>query len=241
MLIDIHHHLLHGVDDGARTLEETRRMLLRAQAQGVTHIVATPHACPGEVRFPAERCSDHLAQTQEMCRQEGIPINVYLGAEILYTEATADALCEGRIPTLADSRYTLIEFIPDVPFEQLCSAARRLGSRGFQPIFAHIERYRCLGKLRNLACLHDEYGVLMQVNAHTVLGKRGFFQDRWFRRAVESGWIDIAASDAHGLERRPCRLGECKMELTRCFGDDVAQRLCINNPSRILELLHLHE
>lgn len=241
MLIDIHHHLLHGVDDGAQTLEETRQMLLRAQAQGVTHIVATPHACPGEARFPEERCRAHLAQTQEMCRQEGIPIEVCLGAEILYTEATADALCEGRIPTLAGTRYVLVEFIPDAPFEQLCGAARRLGSRGFQPIFAHAERYRCLGKLKNLEYLHDEYGVLMQVNAHTVLGKRGFFLDRWFRRAMEAGWIDIAASDAHGLDRRSCRLGECKMELERCFGEDAAQRLCIKNPSRILELLHLQE
>ncbi len=241
MLIDIHHHLLYGVDDGAQTLEETRQMLLRAQAQGVTHIVATPHAYPGEACFPTERCQTHLAHTQEMCEREGIPIKVCLGAEILYAEAATDALCEGRIPTLAGTRYVLVEFIPEAPFEQLCEAARRLGSRGFQPIFAHIERYRCLRKIRNLEYLHDEYGVLMQINAHTVLGKRGFLLDRWYRRAMEIGLIDIAASDAHGLEWRSCRLGECKMELERCFGEEVAKRLCITTPGRILELLHLRE
>ncbi len=236
MLVDIHHHLLYSVDDGPQTIYETHKLLLRAQAEGVSHIIATPNAFPGEAPFPAGKCQEGFLHVQALCRQEGIPIQVYPGAEIFYTESTLRALKEGQIPTLAGTKYVLVEFLPDAKFTLLCDAARRLGSVGYLPIYAHVERYRCLRKLRNLELLHDEYQVLTQINAHTVLRKCSYFEDRWMRGAIESGWIDIAASDAHNSDTRSCRLGQCFRELGRRFGDESAQRMCIQTPGKILGL-----
>lgn len=234
MLVDIHHHLLYGVDDGPRTANDMVQLLARARAQGVSHIIATPHAFPGEKEFPMERCYRHLALAQEICRSNGVDIHIHLGAEIFYSEAALHVLNDGRIPTLAGSNYVLVEFSPDVKFDELCHAARKLGSVGYQPVFAHVERYRCLRKLKHLEQLHEEYQVLCQINAQTVLRKRGFFEERWMRGAIESGLIDVAASDAHNVDGRSCRLGECYRELRRSFGVETAKRLCVENPGSIL-------
>lgn len=235
MLVDIHHHLLYGVDDGARTAQDMHRMLVKAQAQGVTHIIATPHAFHGEKEFPMERCRRHLAMAQEICQENGISIDIHQGAEIFYSESALRLLNEGQIPTLAGSDYVLVEFAPDVKFDVLCHAARQLGSVGYQPVFAHVERYRCLRKIKHLERLHEEYQVLCQINAQTVLCKRGFFEERWLRSAIESGLIDIAASDAHNVDGRSCRLGECYRELQECFGVETAKRLCVETPGSILK------
>lgn len=235
MLVDIHHHLLYGVDDGARTARDMLCMLTNAQAQGISHIIATPHAIPGEKEFPMERCRRHLAMVQEMCRENGFLMDIHLGAEIFYSESALRLLAEGRIPTLAGTKYVLVEFAPDVKFDELCQAARRLGNMGYQSIFAHVERYRCLRRMKHLEQLHEEYQVLCQTNAHTVLRKQGFFERRWLRSAIESGLIDMAASDAHNVNGRRCRLGECYRELQDSFGEDIAQRLCVENPGSILE------
>lgn len=236
MLVDIHQHLLYGVDDGSKTLGDAQAMLRRACEQGVTHLVLTPHATPGEEKFPAEECSYQFQELQVWCDQEELPILLYSGAEILYTDATVRALTDMTVPTLAGTRHVLVEFLPTVTWEELQGAARRLGSVGYSPVFAHVERYRCLRSLDRLAELHDDYQVITQVNANTFLRKKGFLENRWLRMAMEEELIDVAASDAHGMSFRPCQLGECYREIKKTYGTDMARRLCVEYPGYIIGL-----
>lgn len=234
MLIDMHHHLIYGLDDGAQTFEETQKMLRAAHQQGVTHIITTPHGTPGREPFRLMEYLDRIEETKAWIRQEGLDIRIYPGCEIFYTEDTVRMLNEARIPTLAGTHYVLCEFGVEAPYEYLAGAARKLGVAGYHVIFAHVERYRCLRKFRNLLELHEDYEVLMQVNARTFLEPDGFMTRHWLRKAMDRELIDLAASDAHGVRSRNCRLGDCRKLLSHEYGRDTADLLCEDIPRRIL-------
>lgn len=234
MLTDIHCHLLHGLDDGAASFEETQRMLLAARDNGASQIVATPHAVPGRQRFDSERCRAHLDMARTWCVQQGIPVALHEGAEIFYTDDTLRMLAEGKIPTLAGTRYVLLEFSQKAPYDFLCGAARKLGSAGYVPVFAHIERYDCLRNPQRIVRLKDEYQSVMQMNARTVVKPYGLLQKWWRDKVLRDGLIDVIASDAHNTKSRPCRLQEAYAWVEQHHGKDEALRLFSENPALML-------
>lgn len=236
-LIDIHHHLIYGVDDGAKTLEDTQKMLLRACEQGVTHLVATSHATPGRELFPAEQYIAHFEEAERLCVEQQLPITLHMGAEILYTDEASRILRAGQIPTLANTNVVLVEFLPNVTYDRLCHAARYLGNQGFTVVFAHVERYyEALKDVEHIASLREEYNVWTQMNCNTILRKRGFFFDRWVKRLLAEEYIDIVSSDAHNVTSRPCTLGQCYHTLTQRYGVEMANALCYENAASLLGL-----
>lgn len=236
MFVDIHHHLIHGVDDGPKNFEDTQRMLINASEQGVRHIVATSHATPGREAFPADKYLAHLNQAQQWCDAQGLNLSIHPGCEVLYTDEAPRLLKEGYLPTLAQTWVTLVEFYPLDPFERLCQAARALGNEGFTVVMAHVERYRALQSMKNVELLREEYGVKMQMNCNTVINKRGFMMDRWTRKMIENGYIDYVASDAHNTSSRPCGMRKCYEILYEKYGEEAADELCFENQAELLML-----
>lgn len=236
MFVDMHHHLIHGVDDGPKTFEDTQRMLKAASEQGVRHIVATSHATPGHEAFDAQKYLNHLGMAQQWCDAQGLNLQIHPGCEVLYTDAAPRLLSEGYLPTLAQTWVTLVEFYPLDHIERLCQAARLLGNEGFTVVMAHVERYKALQSMRNVEMLREEYGVKMQMNCNTVLSKKGFFQDRWTRKMIESGFIDYVASDAHNTSSRPCSMQKCYDMLWEKYGQETADTLCYDNQMKLLQL-----
>ncbi len=235
MFTDMHHHLVYGVDDGARTLEGMQRLIRDAQANQITRLITTPHVTPGQVPFDFDAYQAHLEEARAYCAQEGFALELYTGAELLYTPDTPRLLREGRAPTLANSRFALIEFSPDDPYAHLLEAAQRVAGAGFVPVFAHVERYACLHKISQLQSLRQQYNVRIQVNARTVLHKHGFFRQRWIDRLFREGAVDYIASDAHDLPERHCRMLQCYEKLADCLGEDTARRLTGGNQQEIFE------
>lgn len=233
-LIDVHHHLIYGMDDGAQTGQDMCRMIARAHLDGVQHIIATPHAEPGQQPFDYEKYLRRLGEAQRWIARQGYSVKLHPGCEVFYTDAAVRLLSEKRIPTMAGSDTVLVEFSPAAPYTLLKDAARRLQNAGYQPVFAHVERYRCLGRTAHLRELHDEYHVLMQMNASTILNKLPFLRERWKIRALESGWIDLAATDAHNTTTRPCRMQACYHALHELLGRAQAEKLCWRNAREIL-------
>lgn len=234
MFIDIHHHLIHGVDDGPRTFEDTQQMLKRASEEGVTHIVCTSHATPGREAFPAERYLQHLEMAQQWCQEQGLPLTLHSGCEVLYTDESPRLLHKGYVPTLAQTWCVLVEFFPADPFERLCQAARALGNEGFTVIVAHVERYKALQSMKNVEMLRNEFDVRMQMNCNTVVSKKGFLMDRFVRRMLENGYIDMVGSDAHNVASRPCNMRACYDWLAARYGQEMAGRLCGGNQAELL-------
>lgn len=223
--IDVHHHLLYGVDDGARTLRDAQHMLQAAYADGTKMVIATPHVAPGEKPMQVELFAARLEKLRAYAESMGLPVRVLLGAEVLFTQMTCRYLREGRVPTLGATGYVLVEFLPDVRFDRLRSALRDILRTGFLPVVAHVERYACLRPHRALALKRELDDVLFQMNCSALLGGNGVFADRRARRLLDEGVIDVVASDAHSLHRRPTRMREAFEALTERYDSIYASNL----------------
>ncbi len=234
MFVDIHHHLVYRVDDGAQSFEATQRLLRESYEDGVRDIVTTPHVTPGEVEFPKEKYLRRLQRVRDWCASEGMEIRLYTGAELLYTQYTPRLLQEGQAATLAGSRFALLEFLPTEEYEQLKKAARKVGSRGFMPVFAHVERYRCLKHASQFEELREHLGVRMQVNARTIVRRQGFLRDRFIASLIRDGMIDYIASDSHDMDGRHTCMTACYERLCDRFGEETGRALMCENPMEIL-------
>ena len=236
MFTDIHHHLVHGVDDGPRTFEETQQMILTAHQNNISHLIATAHIAPGISPFPFEAYYKHLTMAQQWCQQNNIPLSIYPGTEILYTDSTARLLMEGQVPTLAETKNVLLEFSPKATYNTIYQAAMVLGGAGYKVIIAHAERYETLRSLKKLRKLREEQHVAIQINARGILEHRFNSFNRWLNKAVKEEQIDIVASDAHNVRNRKCNLQEAYEELLSRFGEQVALKLCVENPREVLRI-----
>lgn len=234
--VDLHHHLIYGVDDGAQSLEDMQKMILRADGEGVTDIVCTSHVTPGYEPFPKEKYAAHLAEAEGFIREQGIGMRLHQGCEVLYTDAAARLVREGHYPTLAGSDVVLVEFAPDAPLRELMAAASSFGMAGYSVLFAHVERYDALRSLKNVRKLREEYGVYMQMNANTIINKKGFFTERWVKHMLGDGYIDCVATDAHNLTSRVCRMRKCHEVLREKYGAELADELCGGFQRRMLEI-----
>lgn len=222
---DIHSHFIYGLDDGARTRADMEAMLDAAKADGISALFATPHIVPGMRPFDFDRYYARLAQARGYCAEREYGIRIYSGAEIMYTPAMQRRILDHMLPTLADSKYALIEFLPEVALDEMDEALGLMERGGYVPIIAHIERYKCLLHGRNAEKLKERYDLRYQVNANTILNERGFLRTRHIRNWFSAGLIDHIASDAHNLQLRPYRMRAAYELLVSRYGGEYAMRL----------------
>ena len=203
-IIDVHSHILPGVDDGSRSWDESRWMLECAYRQGIRAIIATPHYSPRQE-------TDRLMERAECLREEAHSLDkefeIYLGQEILYYDSLTEDLKAGRALTMAGSRHVLVEFMPETAYGKIYQAVRKLLMSGYYPIAAHVERYRALresGRMDELRGL----GCLLQMNYRSLEGGLFDREARWCRRQVKDGKIDLLGTDAHRKDWRTPETGE---------------------------------
>lgn len=233
---DLHHHVIYGVDDGPQTFEDAQAMLRRAHGNRIADIAATSHATPGRHRFPMDTYLEHLHKEQAWADAQGLGIRLHTGCEILYTDETARLLQSGEIPTIDGTRLILVEFLPSNDFKHIENAVRRLGNAGYTVVVAHAERYEGTRKVEDLFTLREDLGAYIQINAHTFISPGGFFAKRWLRKVMENGCCDVAATDAHNVSSRPCQMKKCYDIISKEYGQDTADRLCIDTPRGLLGL-----
>lgn len=230
---DIHHHIAYGLDDGARRFEDAARMLRAAHKDGISTIIATPHVEPGRRAFDMAAYYERLDELNAYCMAREMPIGIFPGCEIMYTDETLRFLQSGRIPTLAGGRFVLVEFMPDVTYERLFEAVRKLANAGYRPVVAHIERYGCL--VRNEAHIRELRELLrvrLQVNCTTVVEAKGRMR-RFVQNVLEKRLIDFVATDAHNVETRPVRMKACYRVIKEGYGAELAGALVKRNQAEI--------
>ena len=225
MYTDLHSHVIWGVDDGAETKEETFRMLQEAAADGIDTILCTPHMTPGVYEFPEETFQEHFREAEAYIQQERLSLKLLQGAEILYTDSTPRLIREGKVPTLAGSRYVMIEFSPTHTKEFIFSAVQKVAGTGMIPVIAHMERYPAIGKTGDARELKQRYGALIQINARSLTRKQPLLRRRFFDSLFLEGICDFIATDTHAMEGR----GTCMtagMDAVRVkYGEETAKRL----------------
>lgn len=232
--IDIHSHILPGVDDGSDSLEMSLEMLRTAAQDGISQIVLTPHNKPWHRSRNCIEVTDRVRFLQEKLWEERLDIKLYTGNELYYRSGLIRELEDGLAGTLADSHYVLVEFEPSADYDYIRNGVYELLMSGYYPIMAHVERYGNLcGKMVRLAELID-MGCFMQINAGSITGRYGFRTAWLSRKLLKHEMVHFIATDAHDLKRRrPC-LSECATYIGKQFGEASSRRLFYENPFCVL-------
>lgn len=233
--LDIHSHILPGIDDGSKSWDMTCDMLKRAYEQGVRTIVATPHNYPGEPSLDNQKVRELCEQAEQMAQEISGDYHVLTGNEVLYRRGMLEEIKEGRILTLADSDYLLVEFLPNEKYDVIFHGLKELSENGFYPVIAHVERVQELfWKDERLAEVR-KMGCYMQANAEDYMG--GIFNRTAGRlkKLTERGYIHFLGSDCHNMDSRPPLMEDCLKELRRRLPADTYKRVAEKNPERFLE------
>lgn len=233
--VDIHTHILPGVDDGAESMRQSVHMLRIAAAEGISRIILTPHQKAGHRCVSPEGIDRRMGLLQKEINRQKIPMRLYSGSELFYRHGIEELLAEGKLKTLAGSAYCLVEFFPEENYAYICDGLSRLSSFGYHPIMAHVERYGQVMEENRAEELKRRTGCLYQVNAASLTGENGFVWKSRSRRLLKNDLVEFIATDAHDeVERRP-RLGRCADWLERRLGREAMERLLIRNPEAVLE------
>lgn len=229
-IIDVHAHILPGIDDGAADFDETLHLLRLAARQGVTSIIATPH---DSRRVKPERIRELAAEAEARFREECPDFRLYPGQEIYYHEEMAVRLRRGELLTLADSRYVLTEFDPGVSYKTLYIGVRALKTAGYVPVLAHMERYECLREEENLDEL-SEGGCLFQMNYGSLRGGLFHGEARRCRALVQDGRIHFLGTDLHRSAYRPPEISRALRWMERHVEEELVEKLIRENPRHII-------
>lgn len=232
--IDIHCHILPGVDDGSPDMETSLEMLRIAEKDGISHMILTPHHKPMHHNVSPGHNVSYRKALQEKAEQQGIKVKLFSGNEIYYSDETRDQLERGEICSLAGSDYVLVEFHPTNPYKAIHNAMYRVQSAGYIPIVAHVERYSDI--LSHPAYVEElvEMGCYIQVNASSVLGKYGLGVAHFTKKLLKQELVHFVATDAHDTKRRSPKLSECRSYVERKYGGDYADKLFTVNPANVI-------
>lgn len=236
-MIDIHTHILPGLDDGAKTLEESLVMAAMAAESGVHTVVATPHANVGSIfgDFDVEDYRERLELFQKTLDGEGIPLTVLSGMEIFTTEDVPSLMEAGEVVGLNKSSYYLMEF----PFQMEQREMDRLLDRVLEieavPVIAHPERYACVQESARGIFYWMEQGCLTQVNRGSILGKFGRRAKRCADHLLDRRMVTCIASDAHKPYERTTFMADIREYMEKNYSLEYSRKLLYENPRRILE------
>lgn len=235
-MIDLHIHILPGFDDGAKSLEESVEMAEMAFYNNTTIISATPH-CNMKGIFETtwgEEYRKRKQMLQQILMEKGIPLQIAAGMELFGTEDLPEKLRSGKLITINQSQYPLVEFDFGEEEDFIFLVMRKLLRFGYRPILAHPERYICV--YRNPSMIYELYqmGVVTQINKGSVLGRFGHKVQQTVNRILRHRLAAIAASDAHGCDYRTPDLSEFRNILDWNFGEGCSPLLLEENPQRIL-------
>lgn len=233
-LIDLHSHLLPALDDGADCLTTAVEMARAAVGDGITCMVCTPHIRQGLYENTTDRIAGSLAELQGRLTELEIDLTLAAGAEIHVHPRLLGMLADQVAPTIGWTRYVLIELPSQALPPRMMPYFQAIRAAGYIAIIAHPER---------LAWVETHYsqlldlvgtGALLQLTGGSLLGEFGGRAMYWSERMLDEGVIDVMASDAHDLTRRPARLAAARDLVSQRLDDISALDLVLHRPARIL-------
>jgi protein-tyrosine phosphatase len=233
-MIDIHCHLLPGLDDGARNLEESLAMARIAVADGIQAIVVTPHTNNGIYSNPKEDILNRLKILQEVFSAENIPIHLFPGADIHFNADLIPGLEKGEILPINKGRYLLLE----LEKHSLPLTAKEiffdLRVKGYQPIVTHPERNSLIQHNPELILEWVRHGAIIQITAGSLMGTFGGRAANCAAWLLAKGLVHIIASDAHSWDKRPPVLSKALKKAEKLVGRTRALKLVEEFPKRVL-------
>ena len=236
-MIDIHCHLLPGIDDGPPTIEAALALASALVEDGVTKVVCTPHVFPGRFENRRTGIAEEFVRFSQLIQHAELPLELFWAGEVRLTPEVLDLLHLQELPFLGSTggMKTLLLEMPDgqVPLgaEQF---VRRLMANGIRPVLAHPERNRMvMDKPERMRALVEE-GCAMQLTAGSLLGEFGPRAQAAAKTLLDAGWVQAIASDAHNLTGRRPRMKAAAQWLTRHYGAEAARSLTVDGPAGLI-------
>ena len=234
-MIDLHCHILPGIDDGAPDMAVALAMARCAVADGITVTACTPHIYPGLYENDRDGILAAIASFRQALARENIPLRLVEGADTHLAPDLVGQLKAGKVPSLNGSRYFLFEPPHHVAPPRIEDTVFSLLAAGFVPVITHPER---------LTWLDDHYaafgrmvrsGAWIQLTAGSVTGRFGGRPKYWAERILDEGLCHILATDSHHIDRRPPLLAEAREAAARRLGHTEAGHLVLTRPQGILD------
>jgi protein-tyrosine phosphatase len=230
--IDIHCHILPGMDDGPSNMDESLKMVKIAEEDGISDIFATPHILPGTYD---NRKNEILAAVERLRNLAPEAVSISCGADVRVAVDLLDRVESGEVPTLNDTGYMLIEMPDYVVPPNVDNLIFNLRHKGVIPIITHPERHlRLMHDLSALTRLRDS-GALCQITAMSITGGFGKGLRKVSMEMIRRGLVDFVASDAHDIRNRRPILSRAYEEVKKEFGSGISDMLFFANPKKIIE------
>lgn len=233
--LDMHCHILPGVDDGSRSMDMSMAMLDYAYEEGVRAIILTPHYHGGYVETERSVIDETFEELKEHAKQLHPDMKLFIGNEIYYYPSVPEWIEEGRVHTLADSDYVLLEFSTPVEKRELLEAVQNLCSHGYYPVLAHVERYDCLVRDPSYVGELIDNGAYIQVNSKTIAGEGGMKIRHFVKKLLKEEWIHFIGTDAHSMGGRKPEMADCADYIIRKCSEEYAAEILYANAVHIIK------
>ena len=235
-MIDIHSHLLYGVDDGSRSLDESVSIIKGMSEVGYTDIIITPHyICDSKYSHSKSENLKILDELKKALVINGISVNIYLGNEIYMDGRIYNLLNDGLVSSLNDSKFLLIELPMSGEYEGYIDEFEHLISLGYKIILAHPERYLSFQKDFNKIYELEEIGVYFQSNLESILGRYGNGAKKMVKRLLKEKKISFLASDIHHEKRDYGKFSLARKKMGKYLSSSDFDILLRENPRKILD------
>lgn len=232
-MVDIHTHILHGIDDGSSSYEESIKIIEQAKKHGVKDIIMTPHFINN-----SEYASNYANNTKLLYNlsKEVKGINLYLGNEYYLCDNIYDLLEKGIVRTLNDSKYFLIELPMTANINNLNEVIFQLRTKGIIPILAHPERYIVFQKEPEAVFHVLEHGALIQCNIGSLFGKYGHKCEKTIKKFLKEGYVQFMATDVHHEKQNVySNIQKAYEKVATLTTRDYADELFIKNGTAVIK------
>ncbi len=236
-MIDLHAHVLPGVDDGAETIEDALEMLRIAATNGTSELTLTPHYLTCDLRsagIPKNQLLETFDSFKKIAAERFPNLTLHFGAEVFAANNIFDYIENNEIITLNSSRYILTEFAFDDSVHRALEITRKLQELGYTVIIAHPERYEFLLSDPRKVLSFLDAGALLQLNASSLLGASGDASREMSLALIDSGLAAMIASDTHSVFYRSPDLSEAYSFVSSTFSPEFAEALFTTNPKTVL-------
>ena len=234
-MIDLHCHILPGIDDGAPDVTTSLAMARAFVKDGVSVVACTPHILPGLYNNAGPDIRAAVARLQQALDDEGLPLRLVAGADNHVTPNFVAELRSGHLLSIADTRYVLVEPPHHVAPPRLADLFFSILIAGYVPILTHPERLSWIETHYKTVLLLVQRGVWMQITAGSLLGSFGRGAKYWAERMLKEGCVHIIATDAHDVVRRPPNLAAGRDAAAKLVGETEAFNLVYARPEAILQ------
>lgn len=235
--IDIHSHILYGIDDGSKTLEESINIIKEHVMMGFTDIVLTPHYIENS-KYETDNIEKQniLKELKQELKKQNIKINLYLGNEVFVNNNLEELIEKEEISTINNSRYLLIEFPMNEKPKDINNIIYELKIKGIIPIIAHPERYDYVEKNPNIVLEWIEEGALLQSNYGSIIGIYGSGPQKTIKKLLKKDLIDVLATDIHYPNNKIyLNIDKIRKKLNKLISEKRLIELTNTNPKKIIE------